>query len=156
MPHRVPQGEAPSLLLCPGGRNRVRTCGPGGVQQLPSLGYEPTDVRLRCLGQSLVTALTSADLRREVVPGLLHLCRLSLSRRVRFTNQFTEPVPDLRLSALPRARMRALRPVGSSRHRRLIPSSSAARTWSGPEPAVLQTVTARRSMVVLTWPDDLA
>jgi hypothetical protein len=31
----------------------------------------------------LVTALTSADLRREVVPGLLHLSRLSLSRCVR-------------------------------------------------------------------------
>jgi hypothetical protein len=29
---------------------------------LMSLGYEPTDVRLRFLGQSLVTALTSADL----------------------------------------------------------------------------------------------
>ncbi len=83
-----------------------------------SLGYEPTDVRLLCLGQSLVTALTSADLRREVVPGLLHLSRLSLSRRVRFTNRFTEPVLDLRLSALPRARPRALRPVGSSAHRR--------------------------------------
>jgi len=39
-------------------------------------------VRLRCLGQSLVTALTSADLRREVVPGLLHLSRLSVSRCV--------------------------------------------------------------------------
>ena len=80
------------------------------------LGYEPTDVRLRCLGQSPVTALTSADLRREVVPGLLHLSRLSLSRCVRFTNRFTEPVLDLWLSGLPRARTRALRPVGSSRH----------------------------------------
>jgi hypothetical protein len=66
-----------------------------------SLGYEPTDVRLRCLRQSLVTALTSADLVREVVPALLHLCRLSLSRRVRFTNRFTEPGLDLRLSELP-------------------------------------------------------
>ena len=82
------------------------------------LGYEPTDVRLRCLGSSLVTALTSADLRREVVPGLLHLSRLSLSRCVRFTNRFTEPVLDLWLSELPRARTGALRPVGSPRHRR--------------------------------------
>jgi hypothetical protein len=65
------------------------------IMHLLSLGYEPTDVRLRCLGQSLVTALTSADLRREVVPGLLHLSRLSLSRCVRFTNRFTEPVLDL-------------------------------------------------------------
>ncbi len=57
--------------------------------------------RLRCLEQSLVTALTSADLRREVVPGLLHFSCLSLSRCVRFTNRFTEPVLDLWLSALP-------------------------------------------------------
>ena len=87
---------------------------------LRPLGYEPTDVRLRCPGQSLVTALTSADLRREVVPGLLHLSRLPLclSRCVQFTNRFTEPVLDLWLSALPRARTRALRPVGSPRHRR--------------------------------------
>ena len=67
----------------------------GRTALLQSLGYEPTDVRLRRLGQSLVTALTSADLRREVVPGLLHLCRLSLSRRVRFTNRFTEPVLEV-------------------------------------------------------------
>ncbi len=94
------------------------------------LGYEPTDVRLRCLGQSLVTTLTSTDLRREVVPGLLHLCRLSLSRCVRFTDRFTEPILDLRLSALPKgenARARALACW-------FIPSPSAARTWSGPEP----------------------
>jgi hypothetical protein len=42
-----------------------------------------------------VTTLTLADLRREVVHGLLHLSRLSLSRCVRFTNRFTEPVLDL-------------------------------------------------------------
>jgi hypothetical protein len=82
------------------------------------LGYEPTDVRLRCLGQSPVTALTSADLLREVVPALLHLARLSLSRCVRFTNRFTEPVLDLWFSELRQARTCALRPVGSSRHRR--------------------------------------
>lgn len=83
-----------------------------------SMGYEPADVRLRCLGQSLVTALTSADLWREVVLGLPGRSRLSLSRGARFTNRFTEPVLDLRPSALPRARTRALRPVGSSRQRR--------------------------------------
>ena len=71
-------------------------------------------MRLRSLGQSLVTALTLADLRREVLPGLLYLSRLSLSRCVRFTNRFTEPVLDLRLSAPPRAKTRTLRPVGSS------------------------------------------
>ncbi len=37
-------------------------------------------MRLRCLGQSLVTTLTSADLWPEVVPGLPGLSRLSLSR----------------------------------------------------------------------------
>jgi len=47
----------------------------------PSLGYEPTDVRLRCLGQSLVTVLTSTDLLGEVLRRLLCLPRLSLSRR---------------------------------------------------------------------------
>jgi hypothetical protein len=73
----------------------------------PSLGYEPTDVRLRCLGQSLVTALTSVDGPLEIVPGSLYLSRLSLSRCVRFTNRFTEPVLNLRLSALPRTRSRA-------------------------------------------------
>jgi hypothetical protein len=72
-----------------------------------SLGYQPTDVRLRCLGQSPVTALTSADLRREIVSGLLHLSRLSLYRCVRFTNRFTEPVLDLWFSELPRVRTRA-------------------------------------------------
>ncbi len=52
-------------------------------------------------------------LRRDVVPGLLHLSRLSLSRRVRFTIRFAEPVLDLPLSALPRVKTRAPRPVGS-------------------------------------------
>ena len=34
-------------------------------------------MRLRSLGQSLVTALTLTDLRREVLPGLLYLPRLT-------------------------------------------------------------------------------
>ena len=76
-----------------------------------SLGYEPTDVRLRCPGQSPVTGLTSADRRLEVVRGSLYLSRLSLSRRVRFTNRFTEPVLYLRLSGLRRTRS----PVQQSR-----------------------------------------
>jgi hypothetical protein len=53
------------------------------------LGYEPYDVRLCRLGLSLVTLLTSVDLLREVFSDLLRLPRLSLSRRVRFTNRFT-------------------------------------------------------------------
>ena len=50
-----------------------------------SLRYEPYDARLCCLGQSLVTALASADRRREVVMDLLRLLRLSLSRCVSCT-----------------------------------------------------------------------
>jgi hypothetical protein len=65
------------------------------IMRLLSLGYEPTDVRLRCLGQSLVTVLTSTDLLAEVLWRLLCLPRLSLSQRVWFTNRFTEVVLDL-------------------------------------------------------------
>jgi hypothetical protein len=39
--------------------------------------------------------MASADVRREAVSGLLRLPRLSLSRRVRFTNRFTELITDL-------------------------------------------------------------
>jgi hypothetical protein len=59
-----------------------------------SLGYEPYDERLCRLGPSPVATLTSANLRREVVLVRLRLPRLSLSRSVRFTNRFTEPVSD--------------------------------------------------------------
>jgi hypothetical protein len=65
------------------------------------LGYEPYDARLRRLKQSLVIALTSADLRREVDPVLPRLPRLKLSRCVRFTNRFTKPVPGLRIPVVP-------------------------------------------------------
>ena len=59
-----------------------------------SLGYKPYDGRLCRPGRSLVIALASANLRREVVSGLLRLPHLSLSRRVRFTYRFTQPVLD--------------------------------------------------------------
>jgi hypothetical protein len=59
------------------------------------LGYEPYDVRLPRLGQSPATALASADLRYEVVPGLLRLPRLSPSRRVSCTNACTNQPPGL-------------------------------------------------------------
>ena len=59
------------------------------------LGYEQCDVRLRCLGQSPVTVLTSTDLLGDVLWRLLCLPRLSLSRRVWFTNRLTEVVLDL-------------------------------------------------------------
>ena len=88
-------------------------------ESLLSLGYEPYDVRLCRLGQSPVTALTLAGLLREVAPGLLRLPCLSLSRRVRFTNSFTEPVLDLRVSA-PSDRRDARAPAC-----RFIPSPSA-------------------------------
>jgi|SRR5689334_11534003 len=56
---------------------------------------EPYDGCLCRLGLSLVTLLTSVDLLREVFSDLLRLLRLSLSRRVRFTNRFTEQAIDL-------------------------------------------------------------
>ncbi len=46
-------------------------------------------MRLRCLGESLIIAPTSADLCREVDSVLPCLPRLKLSRCVRFTNRFT-------------------------------------------------------------------
>ena len=63
-----------------------------GIGQ-PSLGYEPYDVRLSRLGPSLMTVLASADLRYEVVPGLLCLPRLGMSRRVSCTNACTNQSP---------------------------------------------------------------
>ena len=58
------------------------------------LGYEPYDVCLCDLGLPLVTLLTSVDLLREVFSDLLRLPRLSLSRRVWFTNRFTKFEPE--------------------------------------------------------------
>ena len=55
-------------------------------------------MRLCRLTLSLVTALTSANRRREVFWDLLRLPRLASSRRVRFTNGFTEQVPVLWVS----------------------------------------------------------
>jgi hypothetical protein len=65
------------------------------IMHLLSLGYEPYDMRLPRLGQSPVAALASADLRHEVVPGLPHLPRLSMSRRVSCTNACTNQPPGL-------------------------------------------------------------
>jgi hypothetical protein len=64
-------------------------------------GYEAYDVRLCRLGQSLVIALTLADLRREVDSVLPWLARLKLSRCARFTNRFTEPVLELPIPVVP-------------------------------------------------------
>jgi hypothetical protein len=84
---------------------------------LRPLGYEPYDDRLCRLGRYLVPALTSADLRCEVLPGPLHLCHLRLSHRVRFTNRFTEPDLDLWLSELSGVRTCVLQPISSPCHR---------------------------------------
>ena len=69
---------------------------------LPSLGYEPYDTRLRRLGQSLAGVVTSADRTNLISLRRLRLPRLVLSRRVRFTNRFTEQPIDLRFSPPPR------------------------------------------------------
>jgi hypothetical protein len=60
-----------------------------------------TTTRLRCLGESLVSALTSADLRDDVDSVPPCLPRLKLSRCVRFTNRFTELLPGLRIPVVP-------------------------------------------------------
>ena len=52
-----------------------------------SLGYEPYDVRLRCLASSLVVALTSEDGRRAFISDPQRLPRLKSSRRVLCTNR---------------------------------------------------------------------
>jgi hypothetical protein len=68
-------------------------------------------VRLLCLGRSLVTVLTSTDLLGAVLWRLLRFPRLSLSRRVWFTNRFTEAVLDLPGEHLIRRSMQHVQPV---------------------------------------------
>jgi hypothetical protein len=62
---------------------------------LRPLGYEPYDVCLWCLGPSLADVVTSANRTDPVSPRRLRLPRLVLSRRVRFTNRFTDQATDL-------------------------------------------------------------
>lgn len=60
--------------------------GPRPLQSITKADVEDlVDMRLCRLGQSQVTVMASADVRREAVSGLLRLPRLSLSRRIRFT-----------------------------------------------------------------------
>ena len=61
-----------------------------------SLGYEPYDARLSRLALSPVAVLTSADRTDHIS---LHRLRLVLSRRVQFTNRFTEHAIDLQFPA---------------------------------------------------------
>jgi hypothetical protein len=60
-----------------------------------SLGYEHCDARLWHLGRSLVTSLAWGNPVRYLVPEPPSLRCLALSRRVRFTNRFTETVLDV-------------------------------------------------------------
>ncbi len=87
------------------------------------LGYEPYDASLWRLGPSLAGVVTSADRTDPVSPCRLRLPRLVLSRRVRFTNRFTEQAIDLQFPYSFRPFRRAipgLRTVcGLARQRRL-------------------------------------
>jgi hypothetical protein len=78
------------------------------------LGYEPYDVCLRRLKLSLAGVVTSADRTDPISLGRLRLPRLVLSRRVRFTNRFTEQAIDVQFPH-PSAPFRGCRPW--ARHR---------------------------------------
>ena len=73
------------------------------------LGYEPYDACLWRPEQSLAGVVTSADRTAPSRSVGLRLPRLVLSRRVRFTNRFTEQAIDLQFHA-PSAPFRGCRP----------------------------------------------
>jgi hypothetical protein len=85
------------------------------IMRLLPLGYEASDMRLRRLGPSPTCGLTSAAVWPVVDCGGARLPRLSLSRRVPFTDRFTDQVPDLNFLACATAHAS---PGWSSRHRR--------------------------------------
>ena len=62
------------------------------------LGYEPYNIGLCRLKPSLAGAVTSADRTGHLSLRRLRLARLKPSRRVRFTNRFTNQAIDLRVS----------------------------------------------------------
>ena len=64
---------------------------------LRPLGYEPYDARLCRLGPSLAGMVTSVDRTDQISLRRLRLPRLVVSRRVRFTNRFTEQAIDLQV-----------------------------------------------------------
>ena len=72
----------------------------GNLSYLLSLGYEHHDARLPRLGRSPAATLTSGNQFRDMVSGSPRLRCLALSRRVPFTNWFTEPVFGLRVPVL--------------------------------------------------------
>jgi hypothetical protein len=71
-------------------------------------------MRLRCLWLSPVTVLTSVYRHCTFASGLPRLPPLNPSRRVRFTNRFTEPALDLRISIFCLVRPRAPDGVATS------------------------------------------
>jgi hypothetical protein len=80
------------------------------IMRLLSLGYEPDDARLWRLKQSPSGAVTSADGTDHVAVGWFRLPRSIRSRRVQFTNRFTEQPLDLRFLRSLRARLVAVVP----------------------------------------------
>jgi len=90
------------------------------------LGYEPHDVCLWRLGQSLADVVTSADKPGPISVGRLRLPRLVLSRCVRFTNRFTEQAIDLQFPAP--LRILPWLPSPGARHRVRTRQATAKRT----------------------------
>ena len=105
-------------LSLPGKGPDLRKLVAGRDLNPPPLGYEPYDIGLCRLRQSLAGAVTSTDRTDPISLCRVHLLRLKLSRRVRFTNRFTEQAIDLHFPA-PSAPFRGCRPWGAA----LLPAS---------------------------------
>jgi len=134
------------------------------------LGYEPYDIGLCRLKPSLAGAVTSADRTNPVSLRRLRLPRLKLSRRVRFTNRFTEgrgqarPAPSgmymyqapSRSAVVLRAKtgLTATCKASGSGHRRDGPSGNVARQcWvyrAGLARPVLRLMRARFAVAVVS------
>jgi hypothetical protein len=76
VPHRVSAGEAPSLLLFPGGRNRVRTCGPS------LMGPGDAHDQLDRLGGQRGAAVGVDTQLAQVMPCLALVAAISFSARM--------------------------------------------------------------------------
>jgi hypothetical protein len=90
------------------------------------LGYEPYDVCLWRPGPSPAGAVTSADRPGPISLGRLRLPRLVLSRRVRFTNRFTEQSRRNGLDPRPSAFQAGHIPSWQRSRGRYVPSPLAA------------------------------
>ena len=82
--------ETQKALSLPGKGPDLRKLVAGRDLNPPPLGYEPYDIGLCRLRQSLAGAVTSTDRTDPISLCRVRLLRLKLSRRVRFTNRFTE------------------------------------------------------------------